>query len=57
MGRIFLSICNLGVQHTDTDRQTMRPECSKCKNKADIVENKIFYCAKCLLKKLGLING
>ena len=26
MSRIFLSICNLGVQHTDTERHTMDNE-------------------------------
>ena len=39
MGRINLSICNLGVQHTDTDRQTMNDE---LKNKNKMVTAMVF---------------
>jgi len=35
----------------------MRPPCHKCKKPADIIENKIFWCAKCKCIDLSLEIG
>lgn len=32
-------------------------KCSKCESKATVVENKIYYCAVCMLKKIGIWRG
>ena len=34
---------------------TVNPTCCRCKKKkADVIENKLYYCAKCKLRDLGV---
>ena len=32
----------------------MFKKCHKCKAKADVVEHDIYYCANCMIKKIGI---
>ena len=49
----FKNIYIGSLRHKHTDK---RPACSICQAKADIVENKIYFCASCKCKMEG-ING
>ena len=34
----------------------MSPLCHICLRKADVIEKKIYYCAKCLCERLGIYD-
>ena len=48
---VFKNIYIGSLRHSHTDK---RPTCSLCQAKADIKENKIYFCASCKCKMEGI---